>query len=173
MGNQSYILNKQLNPVPIGAPGELCLSGAGVARGYLNDRSNSLKKFIPNTFLLDSFVKREESIINSMDKKNTYTPYYKTALPTELEEKASCLLKVNKSETFLNCYGRYFKEADDVSYFSQGLSEFVLKRLLDLDHVGDKVGLDFGCGSGEITILLNQLVKETIGIDIIPQFIMN
>src|SRR5690606_732168 len=31
-----YILNSNLQPVPIGMPGELYIGGIGVARGYLN-----------------------------------------------------------------------------------------------------------------------------------------
>nr|WP_201280317.1 non-ribosomal peptide synthetase [Hassalia byssoidea] len=46
---QIYILDSNLQPVPIGVPGELHIGGAGVARGYIN-RSLTAEKFIPNPF---------------------------------------------------------------------------------------------------------------------------
>ena len=47
---QLYILDKHLQTVPIGFPGELCLSGDGLARGYLNRPELTAQKFIPNPF---------------------------------------------------------------------------------------------------------------------------
>jgi amino acid adenylation domain-containing protein/non-ribosomal peptide synthase protein (TIGR01720 family) len=47
---QLYILDKHLQPVPIGIPGELHIGGAGLARGYLNRPELTLEKFIPNPF---------------------------------------------------------------------------------------------------------------------------
>jgi amino acid adenylation domain-containing protein/non-ribosomal peptide synthase protein (TIGR01720 family) len=41
-----YILDNQGHPVPIGAAGELCISGAGVARGYLNSPELTDQKFL-------------------------------------------------------------------------------------------------------------------------------
>lgn len=46
-----YILDKHLQPVPIGVVGELYLSGEGVARGYLNNDALTEQKFIPNPFI--------------------------------------------------------------------------------------------------------------------------
>ncbi len=40
-----YILDKNLNLVPVGVGGELCISGPGVARGYLNWPELTFEKF--------------------------------------------------------------------------------------------------------------------------------
>ena len=47
---QIYLLNPDLQPVPIGVTGELYIAGAGLARGYLNRPDLSQEKFIPNPF---------------------------------------------------------------------------------------------------------------------------
>lgn len=41
-----YILDKDLNICPIGVPGELCVAGIGVSKGYLNDSVKTEKSFI-------------------------------------------------------------------------------------------------------------------------------
>jgi len=47
---QIYILDKWLNPLPIGTVGELHISGDGVGRGYLGRPDLTAEKFIPNPF---------------------------------------------------------------------------------------------------------------------------
>jgi amino acid adenylation domain-containing protein len=45
-----YIVNEHMKLQPIGVPGELCIGGAGLARGYLNNPELTKEKFIDNPF---------------------------------------------------------------------------------------------------------------------------
>lgn len=47
---QIYVLDDKLKPVPMGEPGEICIGGVGVARGYINRPEVNAKRFIDNPF---------------------------------------------------------------------------------------------------------------------------
>lgn len=47
---RACILDKHLQPVPVGVPGELHLAGRGLARGYWRRAELNAEKFIPNPF---------------------------------------------------------------------------------------------------------------------------
>ncbi|MCP4110806.1 MAG: amino acid adenylation domain-containing protein, partial [Desulfobacteraceae bacterium] len=53
-----FILDKNLNAVPISVPGEICIAGAGLARGYLNQDDLTKEKFVPNPFKPDERLYR-------------------------------------------------------------------------------------------------------------------
>jgi amino acid adenylation domain-containing protein len=47
---QVYILDQYQQPVPIGVVGEICVGGAGVARGYLKREELTRQTFLPDVF---------------------------------------------------------------------------------------------------------------------------
>lgn len=47
---QLYVVDELLNLLPAGMPGELCIAGVGVARGYHGRADLNAQKFLPNPF---------------------------------------------------------------------------------------------------------------------------
>ena len=45
-----YILDENLQPMPKGVTGQICIGGVGVGKGYINDSIKTKKVFIPNPF---------------------------------------------------------------------------------------------------------------------------
>jgi len=65
-GRTVFMVDMNNNPVPVGVIGELCIGGAGLARGYLNHPALTEERFISNPFATGA------------DRLNGYTRIYKT-----------------------------------------------------------------------------------------------
>ena len=50
-----YVLDENLDPLPFGAVGELCISGKSISRGYMNNSQQQRERFIKNPIEGDPF----------------------------------------------------------------------------------------------------------------------
>ncbi|MBB4730015.1 non-ribosomal peptide synthetase, partial [Xanthomonas arboricola] len=55
---QLFVLDEEMKPVPALVPGELCIGGDGLARGYLNQAALSAEKFVAHPLAPGGFVYR-------------------------------------------------------------------------------------------------------------------
>lgn len=53
LNTEIYLLDANGAPVPMGMPGELCVGGLGLARGYLDDPERTAARFVPHPFRSD------------------------------------------------------------------------------------------------------------------------
>ena len=67
---QVYILDKQMQPLPVGIPGDLFIGGAGLARGYLNRPDLTAERFVPHPFQAGARVYKTGDIARWRDDGN-------------------------------------------------------------------------------------------------------
>ena len=67
---QVYIVDRYNKLQPVGAPGELCISGDGLARGYLNRPELTAEKFVENPFALGKLMYRTGDLVKWLPDGN-------------------------------------------------------------------------------------------------------
>ncbi len=68
---QAYVYDESLSFLqPVGVAGELCLGGAGLARGYLHQESLTNEKFIPNPIVEEERLYRTGDIVKWLPEGN-------------------------------------------------------------------------------------------------------
>jgi amino acid adenylation domain-containing protein len=66
----TYVLDKSLRLLPIGIPGELCVGGKGVGRGYLNQPELTGDKFINNPYIPGERLYRSGDLVKMSARGN-------------------------------------------------------------------------------------------------------
>ncbi|PFJ51514.1 non-ribosomal peptide synthetase [Bacillus thuringiensis] len=67
---QAYVLDKNNGLQLLGLPGELCISGDGLARGYINNDKVNSEKFIENPFKIGQKMYRTGDIVRWLPNGN-------------------------------------------------------------------------------------------------------
>jgi amino acid adenylation domain-containing protein len=76
--SSAYILDKYNHLQPVGVPGELCVGGDGIARGYLNNPELTADKFDHDLWDLQDYHDRNNRSYRSHQSYISYLSYYKT-----------------------------------------------------------------------------------------------
>lgn len=100
-GTAAYVLDEHGAAVPVGVEGELCLSGTGLARGYLNDPAQTAERFVPDPFAVNGarMYRTGDLVRQSADGSLDYIGRIDTQVKirgfrVELGEIEACLQKV-------------------------------------------------------------------------------
>ena len=67
-----YIVNNRGRLQPLGAVGEICVGGAGLAQGYLNNEALTAEKFIPHPFISGQLLYKTGDLGRWSDEGNVY-----------------------------------------------------------------------------------------------------
>lgn len=137
-----FILDRQLQPVPIGVPGELHVSGISLAAGYLNQPELTSQKFIPNELLPYLINHRDEF---SGDTKTTDLNIRIESKPFDWE----------------SSFNRLYKTGDLARYRRDGNIEFLGR----IDQQVKVRGFRIELGEIETSLARHPAVKEAVVID--------
>ncbi|MGX5439997.1 non-ribosomal peptide synthase/polyketide synthase [Bacillus thuringiensis] len=66
----TFIVDKNYNLLPVGVPGELCISGDGLSKGYLNNEKLTVEKFVPNPFISGERMYRTGDLVRMLPDGN-------------------------------------------------------------------------------------------------------
>ncbi|MBE9167118.1 amino acid adenylation domain-containing protein [Pleurocapsales cyanobacterium LEGE 06147] len=135
---QIYLLDRNLQPVSIGVPGEIYIGGKNLARGYFNEPELTKEKFIINPFI-EQLTSDNKHLLEGLSAEFT-------SAACKPRPSASCLLP------FL------YKTGDKARYLPDGNLEFLGR----IDHQVKIRGYRIELGEIESTLRQHPLIKDAI-----------
>jgi amino acid adenylation domain-containing protein len=139
-----YILDEDLQPVPVGEPGELHIGGVGLARGYLNRPDLTKEKFITHPLILNPVA--SESLKNRRDAEGAEEEIRRNNSDT------------NGFDMSSEAIARLYKTGDLARYLPDGNIEF-------LGRIDDQVkirGFRIELGEIEAKLSTHGALKQTL-----------
>ncbi|NEQ48309.1 MAG: amino acid adenylation domain-containing protein [Leptolyngbya sp. SIOISBB] len=145
---QVYVLDEQMQPVPIGVPGELYIGGAGLARGYFDRPDLTAERFVLSPFDGERGIGNGEEGIGSRewDMGNRERGLDHSPLPTPHSPSSHCPSS------------RLYKTGDRVRYLPDGNLEFLGRT----DHQVKIRGFRIELGEIEAALLRHPAVQRAI-----------
>ncbi|CAL2108048.1 conserved hypothetical protein [Tenacibaculum sp. 190524A02b] len=138
-----HFLDNDYNRVPIGAKGEICLSGIGVGLGYVNDEEKTKKAFMQDPFFPNRRMYKtgdigrvlEDGTIDFFGRKDTQVKI--RGYRIELEE---IEIAITKSKGVVNAVVLVGKDSNELSY----LCAFVMTSddNLNGDYIKEQIQLE-------------------------------
>jgi amino acid adenylation domain-containing protein len=143
---KTCIMDKNLKLLPIGAPGEVCVGGEGVGRGYLNKPELTAAKFVENPYRPGEILYKSRDLVRllssgEMEYLHRIDSQVKVrGFRIELEEIENQLLKHNKIKEAVviatevpetNTYGLCAYIVSDREFRVSELREYLLMKLPD------------------------------------------
>jgi amino acid adenylation domain-containing protein/non-ribosomal peptide synthase protein (TIGR01720 family) len=170
-GRRIYILNEHLQAVPRGAPGELCIGGFGVARGYLDAPGETALRFVPNPFERGRLYRTGDrarllcdgsiEFLGRLDRELKVRGY--RVAPEEVEQVLLAHPKVGTARVELDAgqlVARVDTEADLRDYLEARLPRYMVPRL-----PGCTENLEYQPPATATERLLAELWEEALGLN--------
>ena len=153
---QCYILDKSNKLCPVGVAGELCISGTGLARGYLDRPDLTAEKFIANPFVTISppLTKGAGGINNQEQLSDEHQILLNPPLPSHLTQPSPRAGEGNMEETD----NRLYKTGDLARWNSDGNIEYLGR----IDKQVKVRGFRIECGEIETVLAQNENIKDAV-----------
>lgn len=148
---QIYLLDKDLNSVPLGFSGELYISGVGLSKGYLNNSELTSKNFIPNPFSPNTLMYKTGDIgvfnsygnINCLGRSDNQVKIRGFRIELgEIEDKilevpnvGSCVVIKRSNLQLHDFLCAYFTGTADIDDIKKYLNKFLPKYMIPAHYV--------------------------------------
>ncbi|MCP4152675.1 MAG: amino acid adenylation domain-containing protein, partial [bacterium] len=176
--NRVYIIKPETQKLqPVGVPGELCIAGDGLARGYINDQELTAKRFTKTSGQIEA---SRQLAVGSWQKEKEETNYkqitkdnIQIAKEPEKGSQPELLRTALQNKSFWETgspTGAFIKPVRDGIYYRTGdlarwLPDGNLEFLGRIDYQVKIRGFRIELGEIESILMTHESIRETVVID--------